>query len=356
LPEEILLDLIHDNPYNSRLEYKQEEIDSLARSLDRFGILCPIKVRALNQEYHIVYGHRRVRAARSLGWSKIKAELGSYSNEEMLELSLAENSCRKDLSDYELALVFKRMSIDFGKTYDEIGNVVGLSKTHVCNYLRMTRLFENSILDADASLRRSMFKISEHHARILLQVEDPQTRANLLKLAVTDSLSVRDLERMISKLRGWFRSNRDEDEIPAELDPSDKRDSEEIRDILTAEFNLPHHGDFESFQNLHSFGPSFSVYSIASFSRLENEAAIQREKEWFYSMAPKTTPKIRNLRVQVFGNVAIATLHVHFDSDSTWKAWRGTVCFIRKSGHWKIIHEHYSEVSPLSVTRLVHKR
>jgi ParB/RepB/Spo0J family partition protein len=357
LAEDIQLSLIDDNPFNARLEYSHEAIKTLAVSLKQFGLLSPIKLRASNERYQIVYGHRRVRAARLLGWSKIKAEVNSFSDKEMLQLSLAENACRKDLSDYEIALVFKRIAVEFGNTYEEIGSIVGYSKTHVCNYLRMTRLFDDTALSRDASLLQNLCKISEHHARILLQVEDPTSRENLLRIVVSERLSVRDLERICRKLKGWFQPNQADDIESGDLVPELKdvysgrnRDLDAIRNILVEEFSLPHGGDFETFVNLHSYGPAFTLYSIFSkMPRLENESAAVREKQWFYDLAPKTSAKIQDLRVQFFGNVAIGTLHVRFSetpSENTWKACRGTVCFVRKSGRWKIIHEHWSEASP----------
>ena len=88
-----------------------------------------------------MYGHRRIRAYRTLGLEAIPAEVGDFTNEESIQKSLIENVMRENLSDYEKAVTFQRMNEDFGKSYVEIAALLGYSKTHICNYFRMLKLF-----------------------------------------------------------------------------------------------------------------------------------------------------------------------------------------------------------------------
>ena len=172
LSEEIPIDLLEDNPFNPRINYSQKEIADLAASMEQHGLLVPVKVREFQGRVQLVFGHRRVRAAKLLKWTSIRAEKGSYSDEEMLNLSFAENESRNSLTDYEKGIYFRRMNQDFGKTYEEIGNTVGYSKAHVCNYIRMTQLFDQETISSDKQLSDALFEITEHHARVLAQIED----------------------------------------------------------------------------------------------------------------------------------------------------------------------------------------
>src|SRR5271170_1367377 len=110
--------------------------------MDHFGLLSPIKARPKNnsQKYELIFGHRRVRAAKYLKWESIPAEIEMVSDEQMLNFSLAENLSRADLSDYEKALSYHRMHMQFGKKYEEIAKISGCSKQRISNYVRMVHL------------------------------------------------------------------------------------------------------------------------------------------------------------------------------------------------------------------------
>ena len=98
--EDIELSLLDDNPFNVRLRNEREELKQLASSLRRSGQISPIVVRPFNGRYQIVCGHRRAHAAKLIGMKTIKAEVGSFSDQQVLEMSLVENVQRRDLSDY----------------------------------------------------------------------------------------------------------------------------------------------------------------------------------------------------------------------------------------------------------------
>ena len=178
---EIPLNLIADNPFNCRKAYSEKEDLKLANSLKSLGLMSPIKVRSTGSNYQLVFGHRRVRAARMLDWQTIRAEVEELSDESMLKYSLLENMERKNLSDLEAGISFWRMNREFGKTYEEIGKMVGYSSAHVCNFVRMTEMFDDhEDLGNDPSLFSDLQHISEHHARILSRIDNSETRRRLL--------------------------------------------------------------------------------------------------------------------------------------------------------------------------------
>ena len=348
------LDLIRDNPYNSRRHYEESEIRSLAESILKVGLLNPVRVRRCESGFELVHGHRRVRAVRLLDRKAIQATIGSYSDEELLIVSLVENLERKDLSDYEKALSFRRMHDEFGKTEEDIGKLVGLSKGAISNYILMTRLIDEDTLSADAVLRKAMYSVSEHHARYLARIGDLEERAKMLKLVVAENLSVRDLQRMALRLRSWFvptnvpsKGGVDGRQEGFEVDSGRAGDVREIRAILLAEFSLPKKGDFRSFADLHAFGDGFSIYSdFPPYRRITGAKAMEKERDWFQTVAPHLTARIRDIKTQIFGNTALATLYVDqrgkVKGRQVKNVLRGSVFFEKRSDRWKIIHEHWS--------------
>src|SRR5487761_1764618 len=362
---ELPLASIESNPYNSRIKYHSIAIERLAQSLRANGQLTVVKVRPSAQhqgKYELVFGHRRVMAARKLGWKTIRAETVNASEEEMIDQSLVENFEHEDLSDYEKALIFERMSREFGKTYEQIGKMLGISKQHVSNYMGMLRLFGPEVLSSNPELFDAVQQMSEHHARVLSRIDDLNTKKDLAQMIAKDRLSVKELTNIIGRLRSWFtveeRKTEDagsgvDEEIWCDSPEStrhgrDQEDAiEEITKIVLNEFRLAHKGDFNSYKNMHLFGEGFSIYSaFPPFGRFEGNEALSKERQWFYEIAPKLSWKIRDLKINILGEVALATLTVSYSGtylgDSLKMELRGTVVLTRKEVSWKILHEHWS--------------
>ncbi len=279
----------------------------------------------------------------------------------MLQYSLIENIERKNLSDLEVAVSFWRMNREFGRTYEEIGKLAGYSASHVCNLVRMTEMFDDheDFLN-DPTVRSDLHRITEHHARILLRIENAETRRRLLRLIVTEGLSVRDLQRMVQKFRVWFKSDQKDAADRDLLDDERRKERSSAVEVITraliAEEELPHDGDFEAFQNLHAFEKGFSMFSnLPPFERLEGSQAVGNERNWFFSVGPKIKPTIRDIRVQLFSEVALATLSIDQKDASGAKigSERGTVLFVNSGGSWKIVHEHWSNFQEAGKRELV---
>lgn len=347
----ISLDQVQDNPFNSRLFFEEGRVKRLADSIDQLGLLHAVKVRKKGPAFELVYGHRRVRAARLLGWTKIPAEVCNLSDQELLMFSLAENMERQNLSDYEIGLSFSRLHKEFNKTYEEIGTLAGFSKQHVSNLVAMTRLFDEEELRKDPTLRGLLFAISEHHARLLARIDGHDGRAKALRLAVSEGMSVRDLERAVQKLGGWF----DGYEITTGGDATrpdygkDEDNLSQIRRLLLLEYELPHTGDFHRFSHFHNFNEEFSLVSSYISKKLyEGRDAYALEKNWFYSVGPNVNAKIKEMKVRFFRDVALATLTVSYTGRVSGTTF-GSVVFVKKRG-WRIVHEHWSrKTSPRDI-------
>ena len=358
---DIPLSLIDDNPLNPRLTYDEAEITKLAFSLSASGLLSPIMVRkkTSGKRYELVFGHRRVRAARQLGWKSIRAEIKQLSDEEMLMSSMSENLARDNLSDYEKAKCFLRFKTQFQKTNAEIGRMIGYSEAHINNYLRMLQLIGNTA--TESNLSSYLHRISEHHARILLSIPNQEERIRALKIAVTEKMSVRDLQRMLRDLHGWFVANYgdsiDEERLvrrrsrESDILQANQEELSRIEKTLKAEFKLPHVGDFERFIRMCAFDMGFSYFSsFPPYSRYDNRDAIERKRNWFFNEGPHTS-NIKDIRVQFYDNTAVATLLLErkYGGDYRGKKIipvRGSLVLIRDGEKWRIVHEHWSSFDP----------
>ena len=360
--EDIELSLLDDNPFNVRLRNEREELKQLASSLRRSGQISPIVVRPFNGRYQIVCGHRRAHAAKLIGMKTIKAEVGSFSDQQVLEMSLVENVQRRDLSDYEKGLALKRMHL-LGMTYEEISSSVGYSKQHISNLVSMTGLFDEVELSKNPDIASDVFRISEHHARLLLQIRDKEVRYRTMKLVLADNLSVRDLERMIHKLRGWFSAEttseghgsqpcRDSVSSACVEGENKVSDEVEIGKLLAAEFELPHNGSFKDFGNLHAFGEGFSMYGYSPPShKLSDRAARYEARIWFYQVARLYNAVIRDVDIRFLNGIALVTCYVDYrnkeDRGKVAFTVRGTLILDYIRNKWKIVHEHWSRFNEI---------
>ena len=371
---DLSLDSITHSPFNSRLRYSSSSIEEMANSMAENGQLVTVKVRPLADEggkYELIFGHRRFLAAKKLKWKTIRAEVISASDQEVLQQSLIENFEREGLTDYEKACIFETLNSRYEKTYEEIGKMLGISKQHVSSYISMLRLFAPSDLAENPELRNALFQISEHHARVVSRVDDKETRANLLLMAVKNKLSVRDLTNIVSHLRSWFPTHAVEgggtSEEPtlssaAIEDVSLGGDKEDIANVVLAKFKLAQKGDFDSFKKLYLVGSGFTLLpSYPPFQCFEDERALLRERDWFYKKFPGFLWKIEDLKTTMLGgrNALITLKVVYLSNDKTKRpisSFMGTMVLVKNDVSWKILHEHWSKIEkPVAKKSKQHK-
>lgn len=353
---EIPIDRIRPNPYNSRSAYTGKSIEKLAESISEIGQLSTIKVRphpTQKELYQLVFGHRRYYAAKKLGWKTISAEVVDTTEEGMIEQSLIENSERENISDYELAVVFQRMNLEFHKTYEQIGKKIGVSRQVISNHIAMLRLFDSEELAKDPELARSLGQITEHHARVLSRVQERSARMDLTKMVVRKELSVRELSHIVTHLRSWFQEGKTVDsslqiELTEKFSQQEKRD--EISKLIEDYLRFAHDGDSDSFMGLHFFGEEFSMFDdIPPYKRLDRNLALSKKREWVSYFAPKLAFQIFDEKINDLGSSAVVTLGVQYKGQLgahyvTFKV-RGTLVVADKGGSWKIVHEHWSTLA-----------
>lgn len=182
--------LIADNPYQPR-KVSGREVRELAASIKEHGLLQPVVVRRKGTSFQLVAGSRRLKAAREAGLKEVPALIRDADDRHMLALALVENLQREDLNPIERALAYRQLSRDFSMTQDEIARLVGRDRSTVANTLRLLGL------PRKARLLLEEGKITEGHARALLQASSVSLAEKLCEKIVKQGLSVRETEKLV---------------------------------------------------------------------------------------------------------------------------------------------------------------
>jgi len=188
------LDQIDPNPFQPRRDFRQEEIESLAASLDSHQMLQPILVRSMNGRFQLISGERRLRAATHAGWSSIPAQVREADDRLVAELAIVENLQRKDLNPIEKAMSFKRYIEQHQCKQDELAKRLKIDRSTVANLMRLLEL-PKGVLDALSSE-----KISAGHARALLPLGEEEEQIAFSDRIQSEGLSVRETERLVKEL------------------------------------------------------------------------------------------------------------------------------------------------------------
>lgn len=205
---EIGLDSIQPNPFQPRQGFDEEALSELADSVREHGVIQPITVRKMGyDQYQIVSGERRFRAAQEAGLETIPAYIKVANDQTMLEMALVENLQRENLDAIEVAVSYQRLIEECQETQESVSKKVGKKRATVTNYLRLLKLPE----EIQSSIREG--KISMGHARALINIEDDGVRLRIHQRILQEELSVRKTEALIQKL---------EEEEPKEEAPKDK--------------------------------------------------------------------------------------------------------------------------------------
>ncbi|MCC0031288.1 MAG: ParB/RepB/Spo0J family partition protein [Brucellaceae bacterium] len=184
------IELIGRNPANPRRVFDEAELEDLAASIRTHGVVQPVVVRAGKSGdggYELIAGERRWRAAQRAGLTQLPVIERDVDDRTALELAIVENVQRADLNALEEAMGYQQLIDEHGYTQAELADIIGKSRSHVANTLRLLKLPEGvRTLVADGSL-------SAGHARTLVTAADPLA---LAKRIVGDGLSVRQAEQL----------------------------------------------------------------------------------------------------------------------------------------------------------------
>jgi ParB family transcriptional regulator, chromosome partitioning protein len=184
------IEFLSPNPKNPRRHFGDADLTDLAQSIREHGVVQPVVARPSPTQagrYEIIAGERRWRAAQRAGLSEIPIIVRDVNDRTALELAIIENVQRTDLNPVEEALGYQQLIDDHGYTQADLGQVIGKSRSHVANTLRLLKLpdvIRDMLVDG---------ALSAGHARTLVTAEDP---AGLAKRIVEDGLSVRQAEAL----------------------------------------------------------------------------------------------------------------------------------------------------------------
>lgn len=184
------LEFLSPNPRNPRRSFDENELEELTQSVREKGIVQPLLVRPVEgeeQRFEIIAGERRWRAAQRAGLPDVPVFVAELNDREALEVAIIENVQRADLNAIEEALGYQQLIDEFGYSQAELGSVIGKSRSHVANTLRLLRLPES----VQEDLREG--RLSAGHARTLITSDNPEELASQI---VKGNLSVRDAERL----------------------------------------------------------------------------------------------------------------------------------------------------------------
>ena len=190
---ELPIDQIKINPFQPRTNFEKDKISELANSIEQLGIIQPITVRKTGfKSYQIISGERRFRAISFLKIKSIPAYIRIANDQQSLEMALVENIQRENLDPIEIALCYQRLIDEIMLTQDQMSVRVGKKRSTISNYLRLLKL--DPIIQTGI---RDGF-ISMGHGRTLVSVEEKEKQLKYYKKILSESLSVRQTEKLIS--------------------------------------------------------------------------------------------------------------------------------------------------------------
>ena len=194
-----------------RKNFDEDSLQELADSIKQFGLLQPILVQDRKEYYEIIAGERRWRAAKLAGLKEIPVIIKSYTNQEIVEISLIENIQREDLNPIEEALAFRRLLEEFHLKQDEVAERVSKSRTTVTNSLRLLKLCD----EVQQMIINDM--LSTGHARALIPIEDAEIQLQLGQRIFDEKLSVREVEKIVKTVLNPDSDKEKKDELPQNI-------------------------------------------------------------------------------------------------------------------------------------------
>src|SRR5262249_52108864 len=184
---------IQTNPYQPRKAFDEDEIHHLSDSIQAHGVLTPRVVRPVGDQFQLIAGDGRLRAAQAAGLREVPVTIVNFDDRQVFEASLVENIQRADLNPIEKAQGFKDYLDRYGVTQEQLAQRLGMDRTSVSNLVNLLHLPE----EVQAAVRQN--QISLGHAKILKGLPSPQRQVDLCREVVMRGLSVKALELIVKQ-------------------------------------------------------------------------------------------------------------------------------------------------------------
>ena len=289
--------LVNSNPDQPRTSFDNDEINELAESIKAVGLIQPVIVREKGNEYFIVAGERRLRAAKAAGLKKIRAIIIQPSEEENLSIALIENLQRRDLDPIDEANAYRILVERFKLKQQDIAKRVGKDRATIANSLRLLHL------DKEIRAGLSDGRISVGHAKVLLSV--PENRqAALFREIINKALSVRALEKLLNDKTGKDSKSKKSRSKDVHI----KKIEEELAYILGTKVEIKHAknrgrieihyyslDDFDRIMGI--FKQSFNPHPVPSFFPSLQAGSSQDQPFLFFSSENIFEPHLFSCRL-----------------------------------------------------------
>jgi len=188
------LDRIKANPFQPRKEFDEDRLKELAESIREHGVLQAVVLSPDGDDYILVAGERRCRAARMAGLRAVPAIVKHYSENKLLEIALVENLQREDLNPVEEARAYRQLMKDYNYTQEDLAKKIGKGRSSIANSIRLLAL-PAIVLDA-----LNNGTITPGQARPLLSIEDTEKQKEAGRTIITYQLSAREAERLAARI------------------------------------------------------------------------------------------------------------------------------------------------------------
>ncbi|MBA3988809.1 ParB/RepB/Spo0J family partition protein [Aliidiomarina maris] len=223
------VEFLQPGRYQPRKDMAPDALEDLANSVRAQGIIQPVVVREIGpDQFEIIAGERRWRAAQLAGLDTIPCLVKDVSDEATVAIALIENIQREDLNAMEEATALQRLLDEFNMTHQGVADAVGKSRTTVTNLLRLNQLND----EVKTLLERGDIELG--HAKVLLAIEG-EVQSDLARVIVAKGLTVREAEKLVNKAL-----NPAADKTPAQPDPNVQALESRLSETLGANVSISH--------------------------------------------------------------------------------------------------------------------
>ena len=220
------------NSNQPRKTFEQEALDELTESVKIYGVLTPLIVKKVGENYEIIAGERRWRASQAAGLKEVPVVVREYDDQKTAEIALIENLQREDLNAIEEAQAYKDLMDIYHLNQEEVAQKVSKNRSTITNALRLLKL------DGDVQEMLANGQISGGHARALLGLEDVSKQKKLADEIVQKKLSVRDVEKMVKALSRKPKVKPEPEEPSRDLSIFYKEYEDKMQDILGTKVHI----------------------------------------------------------------------------------------------------------------------
>lgn len=227
----VKLSKIEPNRSQPRKNFDEEQLQQLADSMKRYGVLQPLLVQKRENGFEIIAGERRWRAAKMADLKEVPVVVREYDPQQSMEIALIENVQREDLNPIEEAMAYQQLIQEFNLKQEEIAERVSKSRTTITNSLRLLNLAK----EVQQMLVEN--RLSSGHARALLSLEDPKLQIELAHKIEQNKMSVREVEKAV-KLMGKEKKPKKEKQVDEALELVFRDLEERMKTVMGTKVNI----------------------------------------------------------------------------------------------------------------------